>query len=66
MNTSNIDIYNMLVNIHSTKKNYNDELMKKCKKCNNVLKIIVRQTRKSDEGMTTFYICDICKKTFKN
>ena len=39
--------------------------LKKCNICNNVLTVIVRQTRKSDEGMTTFMLCDTCKKSFK-
>lgn len=38
---------------------------KRCKTCNSILQIISRQTRSADEGMTTFYNCLKCVKTYK-
>uniref|UniRef100_A0A6C0JBX6 TFIIS-type domain-containing protein n=1 Tax=viral metagenome TaxID=1070528 RepID=A0A6C0JBX6_9ZZZZ len=36
-----------------------------CKNCGFELKTVVRQTRKGDEGMTVFTICNTCFKTYK-
>lgn len=38
---------------------------KYCKNCGFELKTVVRQTRKGDEGMTVFTICNTCFKTYK-
>ncbi len=40
-------------------------LCKKCKVCGSDLKVMVRQTRSADEGMTTFEQCNKCNRTWK-
>uniref|UniRef100_A0A6C0JR92 TFIIS-type domain-containing protein n=1 Tax=viral metagenome TaxID=1070528 RepID=A0A6C0JR92_9ZZZZ len=37
----------------------------KCRDCGGTLIIQPRQTRCADEGMTVFYLCKKCPKTFK-
>jgi DNA-directed RNA polymerase subunit M/transcription elongation factor TFIIS len=37
----------------------------KCSKCQNIIEVIVRQTRSADEGMTAFFHCPVCKVTKK-
>lgn len=38
---------------------------KRCSVCNSVLRIVAKQTRSADEGMTIYAHCQRCVKTFK-
>lgn len=42
-----------------------DDDQKRCHNCGTELIVLSRQTRSADEGMTIFYRCVKCPRTFK-